>query len=269
MTGTHNADKKTTGRRRMIAIILCVPAAILSGIFLVLTLMKVPYMHVVFYLTLGFSALLVIYMVLWTLCLSEKYARLATILRRCYLVCFAVGLAFFLTLQGLIISGSHTDVSEADCLIVLGAGLRNGAPSLILRRRLNAAVNYLGERGDDIPVIVTGGLGRGETVTEAEAMFRYLRDRELDESLIWKEEASTSTRENLAFSLAVMEENGLDIESTKVAVVTNEFHLFRAKLIAGKQGLDVVGIAAETPGVFVRILYSFREAFALASELLF
>jgi len=251
----------------MITIIAAALAAVLSGIFFALTLARVPNMHVVFYLALGFSALLVIYLVLWTLSASEKYARLAKLLRRCYLVCLSVGVAFFIILQALIISGSRTDDVEADCLIVLGAGLRNGAPSLILRRRLNAAVDYLQERGD-IPVIVTGGLGRGQTVTEAEAMFRYLRDRGVSEDLILKEDRSTSTRENLAFSVTLMQENGLDTENTKVAVVTNEFHLYRAKLIAGKQGLDAVGISADTPGLYLRILYFCREAFALASEFL-
>ena len=153
-------------------------------------------------------------------------------------------------------------------MIVLGAGLRNGAPSLILRRRLNAAIDYLQERGD-IPVIVSGGLGRGENITEAEAMFRYLSEHGIKDDLIWKEEKSTSTRENLIFSLAIMEANGLDADNTKVAVVSNEFHLFRAKLIAGKEGIDAIGVAAKTPTFYLRAIYSCREAFALASELLF
>jgi uncharacterized SAM-binding protein YcdF (DUF218 family) len=99
-------------------------------------------------------------------------------------------------------------------------------------------------------------------------MSRYLRDCGVDESLIWIEDASKSTRENLAFSLALMEEKGLDVENLKVAIVTNEFHLYRAKLIAGKRGLNAVGIAAETPGFYLRTLYSCREAFALAYEIL-
>ena len=255
-------------RRRKITIISAVLAAILSGVFFVLTLARVPNMHVVFFLVLGFSLLLVTYMVLWTLSAGGKRARLIRVLRRCYIVCITLGLAFFLTMQGLIISSAHTDESEADCIIILGAGLRNGTPSLILRRRLNAAIEYLRDR-DDIPVIVTGGLGRGQSVTEADAMFRYLSERGVDEGLIWKEEASTSTRENLAFALDIMEENGLDTGNTKVAVVSSEFHLYRAKLIAAKQGIDAFGIAAQTPGFSLRALYSCREAFALASELIF
>jgi len=261
-------NKPTARRRLMITIIIAALAVITCGIFFALMLARVPSMHIIFYLSLGFSALLLIYLVLWTLSAGEKRARLVRVLRRCYTICLIVGLAFFLTLQGLIISGGHTDEAQVDCLIILGAGLHNGAPSLILMRRLNTAVDYLHQLGD-IPVIVTGGLGRGETITEAEAMSRYLSNRGVDKSLVWKEEESTSTRENLAFSVALMREKGLDVENIKVAIVTNEFHLYRAKLIAGKQGLDAVGIAADTPYFNLRMLNSCREAFALATELLF
>lgn len=263
-----SGNDKTAIRRRRITIATAALSAVISGIFFIQMQKRVPNMHIVFYMVLGLSALIVLYLVLWTLSANEKRARLAKALRRCYLICVAIGFLFFLTMQALIISGAHTDDVEADCVIVLGAGLRGEAPSLILRQRLNAAADYLLERGD-IPVIVAGGLGRGETITEAEAMFRYLSGRGIDENLIWKEDRSTSTRENLAFSLAIIEEKGLDAENIKVAVVTNEFHLYRAKLIAGKQGLDTVGIAAQTSSFFMRMIYSFREAFALASELLF
>jgi len=225
-------------------------------------------MHIIFYLVLGLSITMLIFLLLWTLGASVRFSRLAVVLKRCYILCLAIGLAGFLIFQGLIISAAQTEEADVDALIVLGAGLRNGAPSLVLRTRLNAAIAYL-ERQGDIPVIVSGGLGQGETVTEAEAMFRYLSARGVDESQIWKEKASTNTHENLAFSLAIMEANGLDIENARVAVVSNEFHLYRAKLIAGKAGLDAVGVAAETPGVYLRVLYSFREAFALASEVFF
>jgi uncharacterized SAM-binding protein YcdF (DUF218 family) len=99
-------------------------------------------------------------------------------------------------------------------------------------------------------------------------MFRYLSAHGIDESLIWKEEESTNTQENLTFSRALMEEKGLDVENITVAIVSNEFHLHRAKLVAGNVGLDAVGVAAETPGILMRALYFFREAFALASAVL-
>ena len=267
--GTKNIDNgnKKAARRRKITIIAAVVAVILSTITFIMMLLRFPNMHIVFYLVLGLSLLIIIYLVLWTLSASEKHIKLAKALKRCYMICMTVGLSFFLVMQVLIISGAHTEDAKADCIVILGAGLHGDVPSLVLRRRLNTAVQYLKEHGD-IPIIVSGGQGPGETITEAEAMRRYLSARDVKENIIWKEEESTSTRENLAFSLSLMKEKGLDVEKIKVAVVSNEFHLYRAKLIAGKMGLDAFGIAAETPGIYLSILYSFREAFALASELL-
>jgi len=263
----HSEPARAANRRRAITLAITALALIASGISFVMMLSRIPNMHIIFYLVLGVSILVVTFLALWALGAHEKSKRLAKVLRRCLLICLSVGLSGFLILQGLIISSARTEDAEVDALIVLGAGLRNSSPSMILRTRLNAAIRYL-EAQDDIPVIVSGGLGRGETITEAEAMFRYLSSRGVDESLIWKEETSTSTRENLAFSLALMEENGLDLENATVAIVSNEFHLYRAKLIAGKAGVEAVGVAAQTPGANLRALYFFREAFALANEVL-
>jgi len=263
-----HTKKVTAQKRRTVTLIVSALAVVLSGSTFVMMMLRVTNMHVVFYLTLGLSILIIAYLLIWTLAAGEKHKRLAIILRRCYLICFAIGVAFFIILQGLIISGAKTDGTEADCLIVLGAGLRSDAPSLILRTRLNKAAEYLLSH-EEVPVIVSGGLGRGETVTEAEAMSRYLIARGIGENRIWKEELSTSTQENLLFSLGLMEEKGLDVDNAKVIIVSNEFHLYRAKLIASKAGLDASGMAAQTPGLFLRVLYSGREAFALAAEIVF
>jgi uncharacterized SAM-binding protein YcdF (DUF218 family) len=263
----ESASRITAKRRLTITVLVAVLAAIISGIAYRYMRMGYPHMHIIFYLVMGFSMLILIFLAIWTLGACEKRARLAKILRRCYLFCLAAVVVCFILLQGLIISGAHTEDEQADCIIILGAGLIGEYPSMILATRLNAAVEYIKAR-DEIPVIVSGGMGEGETITEAEAMFRYLRAHGVNENLIWKEEASTRTEENLAYSMAIIEEHGLDIDNIKVAVVTNDFHLYRAKLIAEKAGLDVIGIAAQTPGLGQRILYYCREAAALASELL-
>ena len=253
--------------RKRITIIIAIIAAVFSAVSFVLYLARVTNMHIVFFLVLGFSALLITYLILWTLRASEKHKRAATILHRLYMVCLLTGVAVFFTLQGFIISGARTESADVDCIIILGAGLRNDVPSLVLRRRLNKAVEYVSANGD-IPIIVSGGLGRGETVTEAEAMRRYLVGRGVDDSMIWKEEASTSTKENITFSMDVIKDKGLDADNIKIAIISNEFHLFRAKLIADKAGLDAIGVAAETPGVYLRVIYFCREAFALAAEII-
>ncbi|MCL2226865.1 MAG: YdcF family protein [Oscillospiraceae bacterium] len=254
-------------RRLSIMIMAAIFVVLVNGAALRLMLLRASHMRIIFSLVFGMSVILVTFLGLWVLGASGRFSRIAKVLRRCFIVCLVVGFAGFLVFLGLIVSGAHTEEADVDVLIVLGAGLRNDAPSSVLQTRLDAAIRYL-ETREGVPVIVSGGLGRGEAITEAEAMFRYLSARGIDESLIWKEGASTNTHENVFFSRDLMKERGMDVENVKVAIVSNEFHLFRAKLIAGNAGFDAVGVAAQTSSAMLRTLYFFREAFALASEIL-
>jgi FlaA1/EpsC-like NDP-sugar epimerase len=154
-----NSDRRVTAKSRVtITALVAVLAAIISGIVFRYKRMNYPHMHIILSLVVGFSILLLIFLAIWSLGAFEKRARLAKVLRRCYVVCIAVGLAGFLLLQGLIISGARSDDEEADCMIILGAGLMGEYPSVILSTRLNAAVEYIRARGD-MPVIVSGGMG--------------------------------------------------------------------------------------------------------------
>jgi uncharacterized SAM-binding protein YcdF (DUF218 family) len=224
-------------------------------------------MDIVFYAALLFTVIILAYLVICNLKAKGKYAKLAKVLHRCYIVCLVIGFSVFCILQGLIFSGYRPEDAEVDCVIVLGAGLHRGHPSRILVSRLDTAIEYLTNR-EDIPIIVSGGLGSGESITEAEAMFRYLRNRGIDENIIWKEEQSTSTLENLTFSIAIMEEIGLDTSNAIIAIVSNDFHLYRAKYIAGKLGVESIGVPANTPIQRLRVLYHFREALALSKDIL-
>ena len=156
--------------------------------------------------------------------------------------------------------------NSPDVLIVLGARLDDDTPGLLLTTRLDVAIKHA-RIWNDIPVIVSGGQGKNEKVTEAEAMLRYLVQHGVDKNRIWKEEKSTSTHENLVFSKALLTEKGLNPELIKIAVVSNGFHLFRAGIIAKKAGLNAKGIAAKTPGLIRRILYCIREVAALVNDL--
>ena len=254
--------------RLILTITVAVSAATISLFCFSLMRMGYPGMHIGFYFVLLLSILVITYLVLWTLSAFEKRIRLARILRRCYLICISVCIIGFMVMQIFIVSGARTEEQDVDCMVILGAGIIGERPSLVLTSRLNAAVDYLKTR-ENIPVIVSGGQGPGETITEAEAMYRYLVRRGIKEDRIWKEETSTSTFENLSFSRQLMEKNGIDTGSAKVAVVSNEFHLYRAKRIAENTGLDPIGVAAETPRLGLRVLYFCREGFALASHFLF
>ena len=248
--------------RRAISAAIASSCAAVTILCLVLMLYNYPGMNIAFFIALGFTLVVFAYLFLRKLSLSEKHSRLATALKRCFVICLAVGITGFLILQALILSGAHTQDAEVDCIIVLGAGIYGETPSRILASRLDSALAYVIGR-ESVPIIVAGGQGPGESISEAEAMYRYLTRRGADEAQIWKEDKSTSTLENLAFSLALMEEKGLDIKNATIAIVTNEFHLFRAKHIAGTLGLDAIGVSAQTPYPTLRVLYHFREAVAL------
>lgn len=153
--------------------------------------------------------------------------------------------------------GSRVSPKENATVIVLGCKVYGTRPSLMLRERLDAAYDYLKENPKS-NCIVSGGQGEGEDITEAEAMKIYLVEKGIEESRVFKEDRSRNTRENLLFSKKVMEEKKLN---ENLAVVTNEFHLYRARKIARNLGLEAGAVAGKTawwlfPTYYVREMYS-------------
>ncbi|MDR0841396.1 MAG: YdcF family protein [Christensenellaceae bacterium] len=132
--------------------------------------------------------------------------------------------------------------ANCNALIVLGCGVRGERPSLTLRYRLDAALSYLNQSPDTI-AIVSGGQGSGESISEAEAMRRYLVRHGIQENRILLEDKSTSTYENFLFSKEILTAHlG---ESPTVAFVTTGFHVYRAGRVAAMQGIPAQGIAAK------------------------
>jgi uncharacterized SAM-binding protein YcdF (DUF218 family) len=134
-----------------------------------------------------------------------------------------------------------------DWVVVLGAGLRGDRPSETLRRRLETAAAFLREN-PDARAVVTGGMGPGETITEAGAMAAFLAGAGVDPGRILLEDRATSTAENLRNSKAVLGAAGaLATPRPSLAVVTSGFHLFRVQLLARRAGLALSPVAAPTP----------------------
>ncbi len=129
-------------------------------------------------------------------------------------------------------------------LVVLGCHVKEGKPSLMLRYRLDAAVDYLKER-PGTPVVVSGGQGPDEAVSEAQAMEEYLLDQGIPGDSIYQENRSTGTRENLEFSARIIREEGLP---EAVAVVTDGFHQLRGSIYARRQGFsEVYALSGKSP----------------------
>lgn len=143
-----------------------------------------------------------------------------------------VCLAVFLFVEGLILSGFYRmPAQEVEYVVVLGAHVKNGKPSRVLAKRLDAAYDYAMEH-EEVLVIVSGGQGSNETTTEAYAMACYLEEKGLEPNRILKEEKSTSTHENLVFSMGLMDDDPL------IAVVSNDFHIYRATHLARAVGYE-------------------------------
>ncbi|KMY33905.1 vancomycin resistance protein [Lysinibacillus xylanilyticus] len=145
----------------------------------------------------------------------------------------------------------------ATYIIVLGAKVKpGGIPSLSLKNRLEEAVKYL-NKYPHVKVIVSGGQGADEDQTEASVMFKYLQDKGIDTNRILVEEQSTSTYENLLFSKELLPKG-----TKKITILSNDFHLKRAKYLAESLGFEVDVVAAETPKS-VEIKLKLRERAAL------
>lgn len=139
----------------------------------------------------------------------------------------AVLIVFFIAVEGIILKAALTVPPEnLDYIIVLGAKVNGTQPSGALRNRIDVASQYLHANPEAL-AIASGGQGPDEGISEAECIRRGLTQRGIDESRIIMEDKSTSTFENLTFSLALLGE-----DTPSIGLVTNNFHIYRSMKIA-------------------------------------
>ncbi len=193
-------------------------------------------------------------------------------LKRILCTLLALGFAFFSVLEFFVVSEAvkREEALQVDAVIVLGAGVNGERPSQALRTRINAAAAYLADLPEDVPVILSGGKGGGENISEAECIRRELAVLGVDASRLILEDKSTDTRENFANSCAILREMGLELSAdTRIAIITNDFHLCRSKLLLKDYAeAQAVGVGAPLPWLHLSINYYVREAFALAELLI-
>lgn len=207
------------------------------------------------YACAGAAAVLLLY----ELCARRGLRRLRFVLTAA--LCF--GFVCFLVAEVPVIRASRGDADAgADYLIVLGAGVNGSEPSLSMTDRLEAALAYLNAHPDCVAV-VSGGQGPGEDITEAEAMRAWLSRRGVAEERIVLEDKATTTAENLRYSFDIIRERNEDIAETSIAVVSSEYHLYRAEAMARRLGVPVSGVAGRTSLPILRANYFLREAFAV------
>lgn len=144
-------------------------------------------------------------------------------------------------------------------LIVLGCQVRDGKPSLMLKKRLDAAYEFLSEH-EETNVIVSGGKGSDELISEALCMRNYLVAKGISSERIYMEDKSSDTRENLKFSKELIEREGL---CGNITIVTDGYHQLRAEMLAKKMGMNAENISAPTSW-WLLPTYWVREWFGVA-----
>ena len=193
--------------------------------------------------------------------LAKKHPKLAKVLLVILSVCLGIGIVIVSVTGIMIVRAWSGPVVPCDYVVVLGAGVNGTVPSLSLSDRLNAAYDYLVAHPDAI-CVVSGGKGDGENITEALCMFNDLTARGIEPERVWMEEYSTSTRENIRFSLDLIEEK-TGARPDRIGLVSSEYHLYRAGLFAREENVVSCGIPARTSWVSLRINYFLREIAAV------
>lgn len=189
---------------------------------------------------------------------------------RVLLILLGLALLLFGVLQIVIaVHDGGRIAGQPDLMMVFGCQVRRDGPSILLRDRLDTALDYL-EDHPDLPVLVTGGKGDNEHLSEAQAMEDYLVERGIDESRITMEDRSFNTRENLLFSREILEEQGNDPGEMNILAVSNGFHLARIEMLAHRFGYgEVSTLAAPSSHAPTAVRMFFREPLALVKSFVF
>ncbi|MBO4500698.1 MAG: YdcF family protein, partial [Clostridia bacterium] len=163
----------------------------------------------------------------------------------------------------LVYPAAHGVRYDEDAVVILGAGLKENGVTPQLAERLDTGIEYY-KRNPDAVIVVSGGKGSDERLSEAEAMEEYLVSRGIPQSVIIKEDRSVSTYTNFCNVKQILD--SYFEREYKVAVVTSRYHMLRAGVTAKYVGLDINCLCAGTPPLEIPLRY-LREFFALIAYL--
>ena len=199
---------------------------------------------------------------------SYKGKRLHPVVK-VFLVLVLLGTLAFGALLGLVLGGAHDSIDGSPrVMIILGCQLHDWGPSVMLQDRLDKALDYLKDH-PEVVVVVSGGQGENEPTSEAQGMADYLADHGFARENIILETQSHNTHQNLTYSARHLEEAGVDIREG-VLVVSNGFHLTRARMLARRVGFsDVSTLAAPSSHLPSRLKMYIREPLALVKSFVF
>ena len=148
-----------------------------------------------------------------------------------------------------------------------------------------SAITATGQPADypNTVLVLSGGKGPGEEISEARAMYEYLQYNGIPEDKLLIEDQSSDTVQNIEFSRTVIDRQEYnkaqaarahlmefyrerpDGDTIRIGILTSNYHVFRAEAIARRQEIEPVGVAAACDPVLAVHLW-LREAFAVLKD---
>lgn len=190
---------------------------------------------------------------------------------RVLLAVLIAGVLAFGGLLGAVLWGSYDHVQgDPQIMVILGCQVKPWGPSVLLQDRLDKALSYL-EDHPDLTVVVSGGQGPDEHISEAQCMYDYLTAHGVDGEQILLEDQSHNTVQNLRYTVDLLAKAGYDTTADMV-VVSNGFHLTRVRMLwnrvcGGDYNLST--LAAPSSHLPSRLKMYLREPLALVKSFLF
>jgi vancomycin permeability regulator SanA len=149
---------------------------------------------------------------------------------------------------------------DADCILVLGAGVYNGTPTPMLNDRLLQGI-ALYETGASDRLLMSGDHGRKE-YDEVNVMKQYAIDAGVSSEKVFMDHAGFSTYESLYRARDIF-------QAKKIIIVTQKYHLYRALYTAKALGLDAYGVSADPRQYAGQTYREAREILARAKDFLY
>ena len=142
-------------------------------------------------------------------------------------------LGWVTSLGAVLVWALEDDADHADVIIVMGAAQYQGKPSPVLRSRLDHAV-ALWQRGLATRLVLTGGFGTGDTLSEAGVSRRYVMSRGVPDSAILLESAGRTSSQSMRSAIDLMRGQRL----RTAIVVSDPFHMLRLEIIGRRYGIE-------------------------------
>ena len=169
-------------------------------------------------------------------------------------VCLVVfGISCYIMIISKDFINKDNDISNVDCIIVLGAGIWGDKPSPMLEDRLNVAID-LYKNGAANKIIMSGDHGTTEH-DEVNIMKDYAIEKGVPSEDIFMDHAGFSTYDTMYRAKNIFEVN-------KAIIVTQNYHLYRAVYIARELGIDAYGISSDPRAYTGQFYREFREIIA-------